>query len=76
MPNVAGIVLTGGRRPPRFFDQIIKGISKDHQSMPVFIVDSDTFQTVTVANKVSGFARSYLCAWICTCAGAGAWVRE
>jgi hypothetical protein len=80
MPNVAGIVLTGGRRPPRFFDQILKGVPKQALSMPVctrealpwplfclchaialtpvlvlspqvFIVEADTFQTVTVANQ-------------------------
>eukprot|EP00123_Amoebidium_parasiticum_P005951 comp17023_c0_seq1/m.15712 comp17023_c0_seq1/g.15712 ORF comp17023_c0_seq1/g.15712 comp17023_c0_seq1/m.15712 type:complete len:770 (-) comp17023_c0_seq1:557-2866(-) len=52
MPQVAGIVLTGGMRPPKYFDEMMQGLTPDQQTLPVMIVEPDTFQTATIASKV------------------------
>eukprot|EP01134_Creolimax_fragrantissima_P006704 CFRG6704T1 len=54
MPTIAGIVLTGGHEPPKFWEDIIRGMPKSRQMMPVMQVEHDTFTTSKIASNIKG----------------------
>ncbi|KNC79515.1 hypothetical protein SARC_08093 [Sphaeroforma arctica JP610] len=54
MPTVAGIVVTGGQEPPRYWEDIIKGMPKSKQMMPVMQCEHDTFTTAKIASNIKG----------------------
>ncbi|MDD4950641.1 phosphate acetyltransferase [Sulfuricurvum sp.] len=49
-PSIAGIVLTGGLTPPENFLNLIRGISPN---IPLFSVESDTYQTALLVDAIS-----------------------
>ena len=55
-PSIAGIVLTGGFVPPENFLQLISGI--DFLSIPIFTVQSDTYETAVLIDSISASLHS------------------
>ena len=50
-PSIAGILLTGGFVPPESFLKLISGI--DFLSIPIFTVQSDTYQSAVLIDSIS-----------------------
>ncbi|QEF98757.1 Phosphate acetyltransferase [Stieleria maiorica] len=51
-PQISGIVLTGGMRPPESVTRLIEGIRRP--LIPTFAVDTDTYETVRNVMAVEG----------------------
>jgi phosphate acetyltransferase len=56
MPNIAGVVLTGGLEPPEPVQRLIRGLRRS--ALPVIGVPFDTFASATAANVVRGAIRA------------------
>jgi phosphate acetyltransferase len=56
MPNIAGILLTGGLEPPAPVAELIRGLRRT--AVPVIGVPDDTFTSATKVSQVSGAIRA------------------
>ena len=54
VPSIAGVVLSGGLQPDGRVIDLIAGFSAGGKPLPMFAVDTDTFDTATTAAEVEG----------------------